>query len=83
MERCLHVLAVLLPVHAGTNMNPDTVFKIRKIVWKNYAPVQAQIMLLYRLKLCSCTGSNYALLQAQINSIVLNNIFQISSKSST
>jgi len=59
MERCLHVLAVLLPVHAGTNMNPNTVFKIRKIVWKNYAPVQAQInyapvqaqiMLLYRLK---------------------------------
>ena len=40
-------------------------------------------MLLYRLKLCSCTGSNYAPVQAQINSIVLNNIFQISSKSST
>jgi len=22
-ERCLHVLAILLLVHAGTNMNPD------------------------------------------------------------
>jgi len=36
------------------------VFKIRKIVWKNYVP-----------------------LQAQINSFVLNNVFQISSKSTT